>query len=313
MKCPFLRDANVKYCEASAYKKLIARAATVADAERCSSPRYMECPAAAARLEPVPRWEHCPFLHESQAEFCAAAAVTKYIPATNDLLSRCNSDGHVYCELYLAHADPEGDRRPKPHGESRTQMPTGVPLVDGIPVPRELSYSPNNMWLDVAEDGQCHVGIDGFAAKVIGRIEKVSFVTPRGSGRPVAVLRVNGADIQMVFPNAFNVTGANAYLRRTPEKLTDDPYGAGWLFEGFQHESIDVREGLIDGSNAFRWIGAELDRLNGFVHELTAAQQPDGARFMADGGAVEDGIASRLEREQLISMITEFFGSRRSW
>jgi glycine cleavage system H lipoate-binding protein len=319
MKCPFLRDANVEYCEASAYRKMIAKTVGDAGAERCSSHAYVECPAAAPRIEGLQPSEHCPFLHESHAEFCGAASVTKYIPATNDLLSRCNSDGHFYCELYLAHADPQGDRRPQPHGASRPPQPSGrMPVVDGIPVPQELSYAPNHMWLDVAEDGHCHVGIDGFAAKVLGVVHKITFVTPRGGGRPVAVLRVNGVDLQMVFPNALHVTGANAYLRTTPQKMTADPYGAGWLFETFEPSlaattTASAREGLIDGRAAVPWMRNELDRLNEFVHDLTAAQHSDGSRFMADGGAVEDGIASRLDADSLINLNTEFFAAQLTW
>jgi glycine cleavage system H protein len=320
MKCPFLRDVNVKYCEVSAYRKLILTASTDAGTERCSSPTYAECPAAVPRLQGLPRTGSCPFLHLSQAEFCGAASVTKYVPATNDLLSRCNSDGHLYCELYLAHADPEGVRRPRTVRTHRAPASADrMPSVDGIPVPPHLSYAANHMWLDVADDGFCHVGIDGFAAKVIGAADKVTFVTSRSVGRPVAVLTVNGVDLQMVFPNALHLSAANVYLRTSPAKMTSDPYGAGWLFEGFEPAGASanagetVREGLISGEHALAWMHAESDRLTQFAHERVSAPSAGGERFMADGGGVIDGVASHLDREGLLNLMNEFFAPQLTW
>lgn len=320
MKCPFLRTASVKYCEVSAYRKMLLTTSTDTPSERCSTPKYPECPAAAQRLANTPRSEHCPFLHLSQAEYCAAASVTKYVPATNDLLSRCNSDGHLYCELFLAHADPTGERRPRVVG-ARQAAAAGerTPSVDGIPVPSNLAYAANHMWLDVGDDGFCHVGIDGFAAKVIGSAEKVTFVNSRMVGRPVAVLTVNGVDLQMVFPNPLHLSAANAYLRTTPDKVTADPYGAGWLFEGFEpvgetaKAGSAVREGLVSGDHAVAWMRAEVARLNEFVHERATAPGNGGERFMADGGAAIDGIASHLDRDALLNLITEFFAPQLTW
>lgn len=320
MKCPFLQQASVKYCEVSAYRKLLVTGATDAETERCSSPEWPQCPAAASRAKGMAKSDHCPFLHVSQAEFCSAASVTRYIPATNDLLSRCNSDGHSYCELFLVRSDPQGERRPRPSGSRR---PAGngdrTPMVDGIPVPTQLAYAPNHMWVDVAEDGVCHVGIDGFAAKVIGSAQKVTFVTSRAVGRPVAVLTVNGVDMQLVFPNPLHLSAANVYLRTSPSKLTADPYGAGWLFEGFEPAGAatfggeSLREGLISGEHAVAWMRAESERLTQFVHERIGSVTAESERTMADGGAVIDGLAGQLDREGVINLITEFFAPQINW
>ena len=51
MKCPFLHEAQVRYCTASSFKKMIAASVRGDGSERCSSPRYTECAAAAPHLE----------------------------------------------------------------------------------------------------------------------------------------------------------------------------------------------------------------------------------------------------------------------
>jgi glycine cleavage system H lipoate-binding protein len=127
------------------------------------------------------------------------------------------------------------------------------------------------MWLDISPDGSRHAGIDGFLANVLGTVEKVTFAAPRNGDRAIAVLTVGGVDMQIVFPNPLYAVSANLYLRTAPEKITEDPYGAGWLFEaaepprGEWHDPI--RDGLIDGPRAAGWMRSETERLAAFVHE----------------------------------------------
>jgi glycine cleavage system H lipoate-binding protein len=279
------------------------------EGERCTSDRYLDCAAAAYRLAGEKQGPHCPYLQELQAEFCGAAPVVRYIPANGGALSRCHSDAHLYCELYLVHADPEGNRLPGAH--HRDGGSPEVSDVEGIPVPAHLSYAPNHMWLDVAPDGDRHIGIDAFLARILGTVEKVSFATARGNDRAIAVLTVNGVDMQMVFPNPMHDIAANAYLRTAPEKLTEDPYGAGWLFEASAPPPGEwrdpIRDGLIDGARAADWIRAESARLDAFVHERIGRPDANGVSLPADGGAADRGLASHLDRDDLIVLYNDFF------
>jgi glycine cleavage system H lipoate-binding protein len=315
-------DTRVKYCQASIYRKMIVQRGSDVLHERCSSPTHVDCPAAPPMLrEQEPVRAHCPFLREAHAEYCGAASLTRYIPASDALLSRCKSDGHLYCELYMTCADPSGERLLS-QTSSATQS-ARMPVVDDVPVPANLYYAPNHMWLDVAEDGNCHVGIDAFLARVLGTVEAVSFVKPRSVDRPVAVLTVEGVDMQMAFPNAMQSLVSNVYLRTAPAKLTADPYGAGWLFEGTDPDARDgrggtaVRAGLLHGEAAARWIADESERLSAFVHERVAHPAAGGEVCMADGGGFAFGVVQHLERDDRISLFNEFFapqtGWRRSW
>lgn len=322
MKCPFLRDAKLRSCEASAYRKPILEESTAAVGERCSSVSFAECAAAAARLaagDESVQESHCPFLREAHMEYCGAASIPKYVPATNDVLSRCKTDSHLYCELYMTLADPTGERLP--HIRDRRErggIAESTPHVDGVPVPANLSYSRNHMWLDVAPDGYCHVGIDGFLAMVLGEVEKISFVTSRAVARPVAMLTVHGVDLQMMFPNEMHQTAPNFYLRTNPSKLTEDPYGAGWLFEGVEASATGrpgnrVRAGLLPGPKAVEWFEQEANRLAGFVHDRIAHTSQDGGSFLCDGGRVAPGLVAHLDREDLLNLYSEFFASHSGW
>ncbi len=110
--------------------------------------------------------------------------------------------------------------------------------------PAHLLYTANHFWLDAEESGLCHIGIDGFLADVAGNVDGITFVTARGTHCPSLALTVNGVEWPMSFPNPLMIQKVNSRLRSDPARLTADPYGAGWLFEGWE----------VAGANA-RWAG----------------------------------------------------------
>ena len=102
MRCPYLKDARVKYCRVSAFKKMIERTPRQADHEKCSSEDYAACEVARQHGVAGDIQSRCPYLEESQAQYCAAASVTKFIPYSEAGLSRCGGEGYRSCELYAA-------------------------------------------------------------------------------------------------------------------------------------------------------------------------------------------------------------------
>lgn len=315
MRCPFLREAQVKSCRASAFRKMIVRMPGQLNNERCSSPEYVNCPAAKQHHEDQPSLVHCPFLNESLVQYCAAGSVTKYIPYSEAVLSHCGTESHKYCELYLALANPdqanfhEFDVAEKNLDVDRTKEH----VVDDVRVPGWLWYSPNHMWLDVNADGCVHVGIDAFLAKILGSLERLSFVTTKGINRPTVVFTVNGVDLQMVFPNQLNITNLNSYLRTNSSKMFSDPYTLGWLFEGTEVRDASSKKesslynGLVSGASAVAWMQDEIKRITQLAHQLSHKADAQGSVLMADGGGVQHGIVQHLTRDEILHLFNEFF------
>ena len=224
----------------------------------------------------------CPHLGESLMQYCGASAVTRLVPYSESLLSRCGNEGYRYCELYLAMAHPM-------HSEDQ---------ADRIPLADWLQYATNHMWLDSAEDGSCHVGIDAFFSRALGPVERISYVWKKGEHRPAAILTAAGIDFEVVFPNLLQITGCNLYLRANPARLWSDPYTAGWLFEGTQ--SGGTLHGLLHGAEARAWAEQEERCMSQFLQEQTG-------RFAADGGLFVPGLLAQLPREQAVAIFHEFF------
>jgi hypothetical protein len=99
-RCPYLKEATVKYCKVSGFRKMIVQTPGQADGEKCSSEEYAACAVARQHGATLATESRCPFLQESRAQYCAAAPVTKFIPQSDARMSRCGSGGYPACELY---------------------------------------------------------------------------------------------------------------------------------------------------------------------------------------------------------------------
>jgi glycine cleavage system H lipoate-binding protein len=304
MRCPFLREANVRYCRAAPLKKMIVHRPGQVGNERCSSPEYERCPLAREQML-EPNQERCPLLDSCLVQYCAAASVTKYIPYSESGLSRCTTDGHRYCDLYLAvaNAGASGEPQSQPHGCAE---------ADALSLPRMLRYSPNHLWLDMSPEGVVHIGIDAFMAAIIQEVSRVEFIETRGRCRPTVILSICEADLPLTFPNPVNVVRCNSSLRSAPERLTAHPYGSGWLFEGISGASEEPGEeppearNLICGQQAHSWIHEELGRLTEVLQGFEGISAHDAPALLADGGTPYHAHLRSLGRSARLRLFHEF-------
>jgi glycine cleavage system H lipoate-binding protein len=284
MTCPFLREAQVKFCEAAPVRKLIPMLQCGRAEEKCSSGAHTTCRVFQGREEQASTAPagHCPFLGESLMQYCGAAPVARFVPYSESVLSRCGNEGFRYCELYLSMAHPAS-----PADE-----------VDGIAVPDWLRYASNHTWLDITSDGTCHAGVDAFLSRVIGPVERISYVWMKGDHRPAAILTAGGIDLEVVFPNPIRITGCNLYLRANPTRISTEPYTAGWLFEGTPLP--ETAAGLLEAGEARAWMGQEERRMNQCLQDAAGT-------CAADGGLCAPGALRLLSRERAMALFHEFF------
>ncbi len=306
MKCPFLQTKSVKYCGLCRLT-MIPLDTTGQAQERCSGPGYQVCSLVRARHEdPLPA-DGCPYLRSGEVQCCAASAVQKLIPCSATAVSRCSDDGHRHCALYLAMADPrheatDGDEPVAPGG-----------YAEDLPVPDNLAFAGNHMWLDHQSGRTCHVGVDAFFGRALGRLDRVSYPSRRGDDRPVVRLRAGGVDFDLMFPNALHGAESNAHLTLDPSAVLRDPYGRGWLFEGIVSDTasggrgLPLRNGLLRGPAARRWMRRENTRLARFVHDRLLDCGDAAAPVMQDGGFPCLPLADVLPGGALVRLHAEFF------
>jgi glycine cleavage system H lipoate-binding protein len=277
MPCPFLREGRARYCHAAPVRKLILDGRGATDGGRCATPQYRSCDLAAKSDAPRDR---CPHLEEIRVQFCGVSPIPTLVPFSDSQLSSCTNETYRYCDSYLHLAQPHATKPPA-----------------------NLLYAANHFWLDAEDSGLCHIGVDGFVAEVAGTVDGVTFVSGRGTRCPTLALTIHGVEWPMSFPNPLMIQKVNNRLRSDPSRLTADPYGAGWLFEGWEVPGC-TRAGLICGPQAEAWQAQERDRLAQEIHQTHAPG--------CDGGSPVHGVAQLLSRPNLVCLFQHFF-SKTDW
>ena len=102
-------------------------------------------------------------------------------------------------------------------------------------LPVECLYSPSHFWLARIEGDLWRVGFTKFATRMLGEIVEVQW--EKAVGDPIVSGGIIGSiegfkaisDIYCVADGTF--ADGNPGLGGSIEKVGDDPYGAGWLYE----------------------------------------------------------------------------------
>src|ERR1700741_4837048 len=108
-------------------------------------------------------------------------------------------------------------------------------LVGGFQVPEKLRYHPGHTWALSESPSLIRVGMDEFASKLTGKIERIT-LPQRGQwirqGQKIWSVHRDGVCVDMVSPIEGSVADINENAVRDPELARKDPYGEGWLERG---------------------------------------------------------------------------------
>jgi glycine cleavage system H protein len=99
-------------------------------------------------------------------------------------------------------------------------------------LPKELAYTKSHEWIRKLPDGSAEIGITDHAQHALGDLVYVE--TPEAgrsvkSGEACAVVESVKAASDVYSPLSGEIVAGNAALADTPEKVNEDPYGAGWI------------------------------------------------------------------------------------
>src|SRR5208283_4836610 len=107
-------------------------------------------------------------------------------------------------------------------------------LVGGFAVPENLRYHPGHTWALSESPSLVRVGMDDFASKLTGTVERIT-LPQRGQwirqGQKLCTihrdLHGNDSAVDMVSPIEGTVTDINQALIEDPKLALRDPYGEG--------------------------------------------------------------------------------------
>ena len=182
---------------------------------------------------------------------------------------------------------------------------TAAPVVAGVTLPEGLSYHPGHAWAVDAGNGRVRVGLDEFAASLLGGIQKLD-VPQRGrwfrQGEKGWTIHTERCEVAMLAPAEGEIVAINEKAISDPDSVARDPYGAGWLLEIFSPDVQVSFRNLLTGSFARRWMEES-------VAELRQAISPGVLATALDGGTISPQVGTELPPEKWREVTRQFFRS----
>ncbi|MDQ7781790.1 MAG: glycine cleavage system H protein [Desulfomonilaceae bacterium] len=97
--------------------------------------------------------------------------------------------------------------------------------------PKDRLYSEYHLWVK-PEEGQVVIGITDYAKAELGDVDYVELPGEDEDlifNEPFGIVETSKAVTDLIAPVSGTVTATNLSLGESPNTVTEDPYGAGWL------------------------------------------------------------------------------------
>ena len=175
--------------------------------------------------------------------------------------------------------------------------------VDGFLVPDRFQYHPGHSWALRERKRLTRVGIDEFAAALMGRLERIELPKPgtwlRQGQKAFSFFR-DGEKTEMLSPTEGEVVEVNPEAVKDPSLLRTDPYGTGWLLMVHSPDDETVSRNLIPTGMVRSWMRDASERLYSLQPQLAGA-------VAADGGRPAEDLLAGLPDASWKDLTAEFF------
>jgi glycine cleavage system H lipoate-binding protein len=190
----------------------------------------------------------------------------------------------------------------KPELLARPQAPR-VERELGFEVPQGYCFHPGHTWVLREGSENARVGLDSFAANLVGKIDRIEVAGPNRwvrQGQKLMTIHGAGASLDLLSPVEGVVTAVNHDALQDPTLLSRDPYKDGWVAIVKSPDLALNQKNLVQGTMVAPWMQNNVMRLNGMLAQLSPA-------LAQDGGLPVVGLLARLNSELRQKVLKEFF------
>ena len=161
-----------------------------------------------------------------------------------------------------------------------------------LSAPANLFLDSGHTWVEVKPSGATTIGLDGFAQKLIGRIDDV--VLPEVGkeirrGDMLFAVKQDKHRAAFASPMDGVVTAVDKELPWHPEMIQSDPYKEGWVCSLKPRNLAKNLKQLLTADEARDWLKSEAQRFQ----EFFAAQPLENMQLghvLQDGGRLTGGV-----------------------
>ena len=182
--------------------------------------------------------------------------------------------------------------------------------ADRFLLPKGFFISKAHTWVELTFSGEARVGIDDFAQKVIGTIERIE-VAELGSeikkGDTLVTVRHGNRLLSVPAPITGTVLTVNESLVDSPNRLHQDPYIAGWVAVIAPKNISAELHFLAIADDAAKWLRKEVSRFRDFIKLQSQIGMPVPAgATMLDGGVPLNGVLEQFNENTWNAFQKEF-------
>jgi glycine cleavage system H lipoate-binding protein len=173
----------------------------------------------------------------------------------------------------------------------------------GFQIPQGYCFHPGHTWSLKEGADNARIGIDTFAANLMGKIDEVKVVGENRwvrQGQKVMTIRSGKDTLDLVSPVEGVITAINRDVVDDPTLAARDPYQKGWIALVKSPDLPTNQKNLVQDTMVAPWLQNNVTRLNGMVAQLAPT-------MAADGGVPLAGLLARVEPDVRQKLIKEFF------
>lgn len=173
----------------------------------------------------------------------------------------------------------------------------------GFDVPQGYCFHPGHTWARKETSDIARVGIDAFAANLIGQVDRIEIVGPNRwvrQGQKLVTLHAAATSLDLLSPVEGVITEINRDALDDPGSVTRDCYNVGWIAVVKAPDLAVNQKNLVQGTMVAPWMQNNIARLTGMLAQLS----PNMAQ---DGGVPLKGLLGQVSAELRQKLAKEFF------
>ena len=173
----------------------------------------------------------------------------------------------------------------------------------GFQIPQGYCFHPGHTWSLKEGADNARIGIDTFAANLMGKIDEVKVIGENRwvrQGQKVMTIRCGKDSFDLVSPVEGVITAINHDVVDDPTLAARDPYQKGWIALVKSPDLPTNQKNLVQDTMVAPWLQNNVTRLNGMVAQLAPT-------MAADGGVPMAGLLARVEPDVRQKLTKEFF------
>lgn len=177
-----------------------------------------------------------------------------------------------------------------------------------LSIPTNIYLARAHTWVRPESERTFRVGCGRLPVFALGRpdgLELPSVGLTVRAGEPIATLRRGNRRLTLRSPADGVVESVNRDAANRPEKISDQPFGDGWLCTIRPRNVAGSLRRLLVAEEATGWMRSEIARLRDTISTLSRPRQV--VPLMTDGGLPLEGFASRLDDEGWQQVQQRFF------